>query len=519
MKTSPEEKHSQSRALLSEKAIDAFDKGYCRHMIITRNPNLGNLTGSERALYYCQIAYRMLLFRREHELEPLHEDLYRAVRAAQESISGEPYLTEHYTNDINNLYDWKFITVRLEKERIRGYKDTRRTKFRYGLTDETIRFLVWLEERLLDDIEEHISDARDLLEEVAGTIKELARFLRSLQSQERSPDENESRRILYQINKLDQLSRDVSSTLSEFNARLLGFLICDYNVEALRGLLNSLNMYVEKYMIRIGSLRETLLPDLKKINSAKSRERIVLAKSILDKERLSAPREFRVRSESADPLEIPLILLRFYKNGGILDTICHRINESALRVWRRMSTHLKELERKSHRIEDLRERMKELSEKPPEYVPSEWLQRLLSWGHFRGDMHPWNDHEKADPPRPRRSSWKHRKSPALFLEQKSHGDGPMQSMEQTRLNLLKNWIEMRILQGDTWNFSDGPFDALSDFPKVMELARAGLLGNGKKLKSIDFALKPLDQNTILEIPQMSLRCKNMEIKRTGGKET
>lgn len=129
MKTSPEEKHSQSRALLSEKAIDAFDKGYCRHMIITRNPNLGNLTGSERALYYCQIAYRMLLFRREHELEPLHEDLYRAVRAAQELISGEPYLTEHYSNDINNLYDWKFITVRLEKERIRGCKDTRRSGY------------------------------------------------------------------------------------------------------------------------------------------------------------------------------------------------------------------------------------------------------------------------------------------------------------------------------------------------------------------------------------------------------
>ncbi len=114
----------------------------------------------------------MLLFRREHELEPLHEDLYRAVRSAQESITGEPYLNEHYTSDINNLYDWKLITVRLEKERIRGYKDTRRTKYRYGLTNETIRFLVWLEERLLDDIEEHISDARDLLEEVAGTIKE-----------------------------------------------------------------------------------------------------------------------------------------------------------------------------------------------------------------------------------------------------------------------------------------------------------------------------------------------------------
>jgi hypothetical protein len=392
-------------------------------------------------------------------------------------------------------------------------ENSRRTKYRYGLTEETIRFLVWLEERLLDDIEEQISDARDLLEEIAGTIKELARFIRSLQSQGRDPDENEARRILYQLNKLDQLSHDVSSTLSEFNARLLGFLICDYNIEALRGLLNSLNMYVEKYMTRIGSLRETLLPDLKRINSQKSRERIALAKSIMDRERISAPREFRARSESADPLEIPSLLLRFYKNSGVLDTVCHRINESALRVWRRMSTHLKELERKSHRIEDLRERMKELAAKSSEDVPTEWLQKLLSWGHFRGDMHHWDDQEKADPPRPRRSSWKHRKSPVLFLGQKKRGESAVQSMEQTRLNLLKSWIEMRFSDKGVWNLSDGPYDVLPDFPKVMELARAGLLGSGKKLKSIDFTLTPLEHEVTLQAQKMLLRCQDMQIRR------
>ncbi len=330
----------------------------------------------------------------------------------------------------------------------------------------------------------------------------------------RDPDENESRRILYQINKLGQLSHDISSTLSEFNARLLGFLVCDYNIDELRGLLNSLNLYVEKYMTRIGSLRETLLPDLKKINSLKSIEKIGIAKTIMNKERLSAPREFRVRSESADPLEIPSLLLRFYKNNGVLDTVCHRINDSALRVWRRMSTHLKELERKSHRIEDLRERMKELAKKSPDYVPTEWLQSLLSWGHFRGDMHHWDDQEKADPPRPRRSSWKYRRSPVLFLEQKSRGEGAVQSMEQTRLNILKSWIEERILPDGHWRISDGPYNDLSDFPKIMELARAGLLGNGKKLKSIDFSLTPLELDAILGAQQMTLRCKDMEVRKT-----
>ncbi len=512
MNLSFQEKQTQARALLSENAVTAFDEGFCVHLQSGRNPNLGNLLGSERALFYMHIAYRMLLFRREHELEPLHEDLYRAVRDAQQSINDEPYQPEHYTSDINNLHEWKLITIRLEKERIKGYKDTRRTKYRYGLTDETIRFLVWLEERLQDDIEEHISDARDLLEEVAGTIKELRRFLNTLHNQNRDPDENEARRILYQINKLDQLSHDVDSTLNEFNARLLGFLVCDYDIGTLRELLKSLHLYVEKYLSRIGMVRETLLPDLRKINSPKSREKIRFAKKIMDQERLSAPREFRARSESADPIEVPAILIRFYKNDGRLDVICHRINDSALRVWRRMSTHLKELERKSHRIDDLRARMAELASKPEEYIPVDWMVQLLSWGHMRGDMHQWDEHELAEPPRPKKGSWKKHRSPVLFLESAKPGEGVALSMEQTRLNLLKEWLQSRIVPGNNWKFSVGPYTGLPDLQKTLELARAGILGNGKKLKSIDFMLTPLESETVLQADRISIRCNDMEIK-------
>jgi hypothetical protein len=506
------EQQKQAKSLLSENAIDAFKSGYCRYLLNSRNPNLGNLTGSDRALYYCHITYRMLLFRREHELEPLHEDLYRAVQDAQRTISGEVYPPEQYASDINNLLEWKLITSRLEKERIRGYKDTRRTKYRYGLTNETIRFLVWLEERLLDDIEEKIGDARDLLEEVAGTIKELARLLRSLSNHEREPDENEARRILYQINKLDQLTRDVGSTLSEFNARLLGFLVCDYNIDLLRDLLSSLNTYVEKYMSRIGGLRETLLADLKTINRPKQRHLIETARIIMDRERRLAPREFRTRTESADPLDIPSILIRFYRDNGQLDGLYHRINESSLRVWHRMSSHLKELERKSHRIGDLRERMLEISGKPEDYVPVQWMERLLSWGHFRGDMHFWDESEKADPPRPRKSSWKHRTSPVLFLGERKKGEGVAQSMEQARLNVLKEWITFRASPTGTWKFSDGPYAGLPDFQKLIELARAGILGNGKKLKSIDFSLTPLEDTTMLKANEATMKCNDMEIR-------
>lgn len=84
-------------------------------------------------------------------------------------------------------------------------------------------------------------------------------------------------------------------------------------------------------------------------------------------------------------------------------------------------------------------------------------------------------------------------------------------MEQTRLNELKEWISPRIIDKRVWALSEGPYHELHDFRKVMELLRAGLLGNGRKLRSIGFSLNPLETEAVMEAGTMSLCGKNMEV--------
>ncbi len=494
---------NQPLQLFSDSPQEAYDNGLSKFLITNRNTNLGSLLNSERAVFYTQILYRMLLFRRGHELEPPHDDLYHAVRNAQEAVSERDYGWDAYNQDITQLLQWKLLTSRMEKERIRGYKDTRKTKYRYNLPDEAIAFLHWLEEQLQDDFTEPTTDARDLLEEICGTVKELGRLIRA--QWRNGMNENAARRILFQIVKSHQITLDINASLGNFNARLLGFLTHDYRMHELRHLLAALSDYVEKYLKQIGQYREILVPLITTLTQPKTIRTLTEAYQVMESERRAAPQLFRATRTTANPTGIPASLFNFYRANGAMDEICRRVNRSALRVWKRVSSHLKELERKSHRLEDLRARMKDLSAQEESYVPQQWLNGLLSWGHIRGDMHEWDEDVKANPPMPRRSSWKTRKSPSLFLKRKTRGGEIAQSMEETRMEALRAWLEAKLPVGSKPTYvSEGRYDNPEDFPKILELAKSGVFNEGKKLKRIGYRVKNGKQSVSAAVDKQSL---------------
>ncbi|MEO6097790.1 MAG: DUF2397 family protein [Fibrobacteria bacterium] len=493
--------------LFGEHFLEAFAQGESAQLIARRNPNLGSLLNTERAPAYVQILHRLLFFRREHELEPLHEDIHLAVKEAQEFWSNEAYGVEIFNLDMAQLLEWKLLVRRLEKERIRGYKDNRRTRFRYRLTEEAIAFLEWLEDRLRSDLEDRAADARDLLEEVQGSFNELLRMLKDARnggpadSRSEGLAEAEARRILFQVHKADQCTRDINSALSDFNAALLGFLGREYTLGELRGLLGSLERYVEKYLLQVVRIRASLLPTLERAAKPKYREILVSAFEIMERERKEIPRMLKASAgERMSPLPLLAGLQAFYREGGALDGLCRRTNESALRVWRKMSSHLKELERKSHRLEDIRERIAEMASLEPMAVPRAFLNRLLSWGSLRSDMHEWNEDIKATPPAPRRSSWKGRPEPALRLQPKlTAGNGPAQSLEEARMAELKAWLEAKVLGPDPEAMalvSQGGYEEPEDFPRILALAKAGILGRGRNLARIGFRLHADRQNLV-----------------------
>jgi len=66
--------------LFSENYIEAFNNGSGAELVLKRNKSLGALLTSERSVFYVQIILRMLYFRREHEVEPLNDEIYFAVK-------------------------------------------------------------------------------------------------------------------------------------------------------------------------------------------------------------------------------------------------------------------------------------------------------------------------------------------------------------------------------------------------------------------------------------------------------
>jgi len=75
-------------------------------------------------------------------------------------------------------------------------------------------------------------------------------------------------------------------------------------------------------------------------------------------------------------------------------------------------------------------------------------------------------------------------------------------MDEERLNALKSWISLRGLlppsTGELRLVSQGHFTSFNDFPRLIELARSGLLGKGARLAKAGLSLSPTDSPVRVE---------------------
>ncbi len=457
-------------------------------LLANRNKEVGNLLLSDRAFAYVTILAALLAFRREHELEPLHDHLYAAVHP--DLNSNGAYTHDAFNQDIRQLLLWDLITDRLEKERLRGYKDTRRRKFRYRLTDEATAFLLWLEARRRDDLEPGDTDTRDLLSELIGTLRETVRLFHKTGAE--SLDYETARGVFYRLSRMGDLTDSVSHTLGDFNVRLLGFATSRYDAPAARVILGELERFLKQFLNRIHTLRTEITPEISKLRQARLSGRWQACLERMEEERHATSHLMRTRLPH--PERTLAGLAAFYAAEGTLEQLCARVNTAALQVWRKLYTHLRELERRSHRLEDLRSRVAEMARLPADAAPAGYLRGLLAPARMIGDMHFWDENEKALPPQPRWDRHRFREEAAHWLDEKPRATGtPPQSLEEARLHALESWLRLRGLAptGDeALRVSQGNFSAFEDFPRLIELARSGLLGQGARLAKLSLALDP-----------------------------
>lgn len=478
-----------------------------------RNRQLGQLLLSERAVPYVSLLAAMLAFRRAHELEPLHEDLHAAARRAL----GADYDADAFNQDLRQLQEWSLLTARIEKERLRGYKDTRRRKFRYRLADEAAEFLLWLEARRRDDLEPQDADTRDLLSELVGTLRETSRLFHRAGAA--TLDYETARGVFYRLSRMEALTADASRSLGELNLRLLGFATARYEVAAARGVLGEIERFLKQFLSRIHALRAEILPEIDKLRHTRHTTRWQACRAALEEELKSTAHLMRQRLPQAEPTLAALH--EYYAPEGTLEDLCSRVNRSALAVWRKLFTHLRELERRSHRLEDLRARAAEVAALPPDSVPHAFLRALLAPAHLRGDMHFWNETEKALPPQPRWERHRVREDAVVWLGEKPRADGrPPQSLEETRLRALEDWMRARGLVppvGAAARLSRGDYAAFEDFPRILEVARLGLLGNGARLARVGVAVRPLADPACVEAEGHRLAFAELAVVQIAGR--
>jgi hypothetical protein len=471
-------------------------------LLKNRNRALGWLLTSERAVPYIEILLCLQKFRDNHELEPLHDDLLAA------QIWGKAQTTDGQTpfnQDMRQLLDWNLVTERIEKERLRGYKDTRRRKFRYKIADDAVSFLVWLESRYQDDLQPEDTDTRDLLADMISSLRETSRMINKISSE--SAEYEEVRAIFHRLAKMAATTDGVAESLGDFNIRLLSFVGGTYQIAKAHQLIRELDRFLEKFLRRIHTLRVEIGPEIEKLRLQRLASRWELGLKIMAEE--SATTQSIMRTRILNPEQTLSNLAEFYGRDGQLERLAARINKSAMLVWQKLHAHLRELERRSHRLEDVRGRILDLSGLDDRGVPHQWLRDVLQPATMIGDMHDWTETIKADPPQPVWSKHRVRSEFKSWIETRPMADGkPMQSMDERRLEVLSTWMhEHGIMPDDVRGrilLSTGKYTEFADFTHIMDVVRSGVLGDGRRLAKIGALADITDSPTVVATDESEL---------------
>ena len=446
-----------------------------------RNPNLGNLVGSSKAASYVAILCAFSEFRREHEFEPLFEDLQGKTCGERADAASRM----EFASNLKQLDDWGLVESRVEKERVRGYRDNRRKKFRYRVSDDAVALVGWLRDRRAEALHPRGDDTGSLLDMVDTLLKEASRQINRLPSGTVSYEAASD--LLFRIQRLSDLSDDVAENLQKLDLRLLSFLAREYDLAEAKSLVLEIETFLQRFTLRIGRLRSSILENAERLLHSRYEARWTACETALREE---AEKMRRLHPLSVPPSRDVLKgLVSFYQTDGRLQRLMQRVQRSGREVWRKLSAHLRELERRNHRLEDLRARISELASLPEESVPHEWFRDLIRNASMRGDALVRPD-GKSRAPEP---VWeKHRIGSGLDSEVDRRNDtnsvDRVLSFDESRLQSLAKWLAAKGVfpseDGRAAPLSGVRMTTDSDFRQIMETASAALLGGGRRAAKI-----------------------------------
>ena len=454
-----------------------------KEWLSARALTLGNMLASERAAEYVAILRALAAFRAEHEPEPLHEEVERKVCGEDAEASA----SAAFKADIHQLKEWDLVTERIEKERLRGYRDNRRAKFRYRMCDDAAAFVEWLEDRHAHDLLPGGGDETgNLLDMQRSILAELRRMLHRVDAAhvgyETAGD------VLFRVDQVSRYVDATAKTLQELNLRLLSFGIAEFSAEEAKPIVDELAVFLERFGRRFGTLREDILRDVEEMRRDCHAKRWKACADTLAAETSRFRHIASVKIPDAQRILADASL--FYGAGGTqvsLVSLMSRIGDSARKVWGKLNTKLRELERRNHRIEDVGARLAELARLDEGNVPHRWLQRLLEPAAMCGDAQVRPNGEKSVAPLPKRSSNVKTQKIISWITPRKVGERPdVASIAQERAKRLRDWMTARGIypSSGTSELSGGTYSEFEDFPNLMNVIEHVWLGGGEKARKL-----------------------------------
>lgn len=491
----------------------AFDEGLAPLLLCAFERPVASVLAADRAASYLNVLYALLLLRRAHDLQPLHEELYRRVHPAQLAL-GRPYDPEAYAQDLAQLEAWGCVERIVEALKIRGYRDNRREQFRYRLTEDAVALLEWLEARLLERLEGRAHDSRDRLTDILGYLKEA---LKLLEAWRREPgDPSLARRAVYVVVSVDEAVHEITQELLSFGGAMLAFASRPYDVATLREILVWLERYVGVYLGGIEQLRAEIGERLALLVVPRHKKALSECEEALAQERSLQPRG--LRGTTLRPAgEIADAQQPFFRDSGQLARLCAHINRSAQEVLRKMHRHLRELERRSARLHDLRARIGELAVRPPEADPrfAAFTNQLVAASHARFDRQCVAAGARIRPPLPRSHRANSPEAEASRpLRPKQASPESARALRRKREAELAAWLESRVLgRAERVRLSRLVLEG-EDLPRRwLDVARAHHLGGGRALEPLGVEIDAHAGRVVLGHDAHGLESPDCEIRR------
>lgn len=469
--------NNNSSRLLGDLAT--FEAGEVSLLLENRNQNLGSMFVSEFALDYIQILYRLLMFRREHELEVLRDELFDAVKTGiSASRNNELYPIERFDQEMKQLEEWNLVNKRLEKTRLRSYKDVRRDRFRFSLTDETIAFLTYLEDRHQNDLLPRDDDSLNLLEFILSALKQINKALKE-------PEENHAS-IVFSMCDVQEKTARLSQNLNRITVTLGNFLLKVYSPEEAKEIVSGLDVYFKSYLMQLSQLRMKILNELERLTSGEKSVQLQQCFTLFLENQRRLPRIMQVSRGQENAADQILKLLSYYQRNGRVDKLCGTVHDNAMKVLGKLTSFLKELERRSNRLELINIRLQELTQKAANYEPQGFLWAIIGSAAAPLDMNDSDDYHKAEPPAPRSSHGTRRTPPKTFSRTRPLSEKHVETHEEMRTRMLLAFIKSHYPQHG--KLDDTELSGAEDFQQLTLLLKYGILGEGRQLKKVDLKL-------------------------------